>query len=62
VTEDFIIGNVDWVFKIDKELGLECLKKYSKEDPFKSPKLFEYLKNYGPKTCFKYLEYLTLEC
>ena len=62
VPEEFIISNIDWVFKVDKDLGLECLKKFQKEDPYKSSKVFEYLKQYGAKTCLKYLEYLALEC
>lgn len=63
VSEDFIITHTDWVFKIDRDLGLECLKKFNKEEPLKSDKILRHIKdNGGPKACIKYLEYLTLEC
>jgi hypothetical protein len=62
VNDDFILQHVEWVFKLDKDHGLECLKKFSHKDPFKSAKVFEFLKQYGPKTCLKYLEYLALDC
>lgn len=72
VSEDFIITQTEWVFKVDRELGLECLKKTGKEEPFKSEKILRFIKEQGKNTilinlgsikaCIKYLEYLTLEC
>lgn len=44
MTEEFIITQTDWVFKVDRELGLECLKKTGKEDPFKSEKILRFIK------------------
>lgn len=62
-SEDFIMSFTDWVFKVDRDLGLECLKKYSKNDPYKSEKILMFIKNQGGvKGCLKYMEYLTIEC
>lgn len=44
VSEDFIITQTEWVFKVDRELGLECLKKTVKEEPFKSEKILRFIK------------------
>ena len=44
-------------------MGLECVKKFSKQDPFKSEKVLRHIKAAGgARACFRYLEYLTLEC
>jgi len=45
------------------DIGLDCLKKFDKKDPFKSEKILKYIKDQGGlEACLKYLEYLTLEC
>ena len=63
MSEDFIIAHTDWIFKVNRDLGLECLKKFKKEDPLKSHKILTHIKQHGgPKACLKYLEYLALDC
>lgn len=63
MSEEFILANIEWIFKVDRDLGLECIKKFNRNDPFKSDKVLRYIKEQGgPKACLKYLEYLTLEC
>eukprot|EP00347_Sterkiella_histriomuscorum_P020588 403337236 len=61
--EDLAIQSTAWLFDINLDIALECLKKFEKKDPFKSDKIMRFIKdNGGFIGCLKYLEYLTLEC
>jgi len=62
VKDDFVVGYTDWVFKVDPDLALECLKRFGGAEPLRSEKVLLHIKNNGgPKACIKYLEYLAID-
>ena len=61
ITEDSILKNSEWMFKLDKDMALDCLKKHPHLEPLKSERVLLHIKHLGgAPICLKYLEYLAL--
>jgi len=54
---------VEWTFKLDYKIGIQCLKKLNPgvETPFKSTELLHFIKKGGYKAVIEYLECLCFE-
>jgi hypothetical protein len=60
--EPVIMGQVQWLFELDKGVAIECMKRGKGQRPWQSVKILQAVKEHGGlKACMRYLEYLVIE-